>query len=72
MIRQIADGKIVIPDLKRILVNNADEAITLVKRGLSYRKIAATIKNDQSTRSHTIVMIHVTQFQNDDNGKEKN
>jgi hypothetical protein len=47
--------------LNRFAVRNYGEAIALVNRGLENRKMAPTLMNTTSSRSHTIITIEVEQ-----------
>ncbi|MCL4129632.1 UNVERIFIED_CONTAM: hypothetical protein GTU68_052766 [Idotea baltica] len=44
--------------LQEILVENKDELLDLIKVGHRGRKIASTLTNDVSSRSHTILFVY--------------
>ncbi|KAJ9459919.1 Kinesin-related protein 3 [Diplonema papillatum] len=47
--------------LTEVTVDDLSEAVAAIKRGLDKRNVAATMANDTSSRSHTIVTLWVTQ-----------
>lgn len=47
-------------NVKEVDVKNAEEVAALLTQGISIRKTFATAANDTSSRSHTIMMIHLT------------
>ena len=50
-----------VKDLFETFVGSADEVVDVMKRGLSARVTATTSMNDESSRSHAIFMIHISQ-----------
>lgn len=58
-IREIVRGQFDVPDLKKKRAKTAVEAIELLRKGLSIRKVGATDTNNESSRSHAIFTITI-------------
>lgn len=45
--------------LRRVSAGSADDAVSILGRGLARRHVAATAMNGRSSRSHTLVYIYL-------------
>ncbi|KAL0252122.1 hypothetical protein GEMRC1_001334 [Eukaryota sp. GEM-RC1] len=59
-IREDDNGRIVVPDLTRRVVNNLEDALDVLWEGDIVRVISSTPMNEASTRSHCIFTIHLS------------
>lgn len=60
-IREDKDGKIIWSGLKEVKVSNASDVLDLLQRGSSARQTNSTEMNAQSSRSHAIFSLSLTQ-----------
>lgn len=58
-IREEKNGTIKIENLKGELVNSKAECLQLLNRGISHRVTAATLMNEESSRSHAIFTVTI-------------
>lgn len=49
---------VILEGVAEVCVENSNELLTLVKLGHKGRKTAATLSNDVSSRSHTILFLY--------------
>ena len=54
-----SDGYFFLPFLTRPAVRNRDELMELIRVGNDHRNVAATAQNSRSSRSHTILTLHI-------------
>ncbi|KAL0217250.1 hypothetical protein RCL1_007733 [Eukaryota sp. TZLM3-RCL] len=57
-IRQV-DGKTVVPGLTKLEVKTSQEVFDLLSRAQSNRRVASTLSNDRSSRSHLIFSLEI-------------
>ncbi|ANB15893.1 tubulin-dependent ATPase KIP3 [Sugiyamaella lignohabitans] len=68
-VREDIKGNIIVHGLRQVLVDSADEILQKLNQGSSVRQTNSTAINSQSSRSHAIFSIHLTQKQvNPDTG----
>ncbi|KAA8910653.1 hypothetical protein TRICI_004087 [Trichomonascus ciferrii] len=62
-IREDVKGNISVKGLQEVVVETADELLQVLERGSASRQTNSTAVNSQSSRSHAIFTIHLTQKQ---------
>jgi hypothetical protein len=62
-IREDVKGNISVKGLQEVVVETADELLNVLERGSASRQTNSTAINSQSSRSHAIFTIHLTQKQ---------
>ncbi|CAK9300338.1 unnamed protein product [Gordionus sp. m RMFG-2023] len=63
-------GSIVVQGLEEITVHNKYEVYQILQRGAQRRQTAATLLNDQSSRSHSVFSVTIHIKENDIDGEE--
>lgn len=58
-VRESADGSFYVPNLSKHIVQSRDELLTLVHRGSAARYTSATIMNEHSSRSHSMLTFYI-------------
>ena len=59
IIRDLNNG-VFIENLSKIKINSQEEAYSLIREGIKYRHIASTNMNKESSRSHAVFSLYVT------------
>ena len=69
-LREDAQQGVYIPNLKELDIKSVNDLIKCVDRGFASRATSSTKMNDQSSRSHCLVQIRMTQTKEDGNFKK--
>lgn len=60
-IRETRDNDIYVDGLKEIYVNSFEDILALIRKGQKHRVVAETKMNQYSSRSHSLLMLRITQ-----------
>lgn len=69
-IRDLSDS-VIVEGLSKIQVNNSDDALNLVQKGIKLRHVGSTNMNKESSRSHAVFSIYIENKQKTQLGKFK-
>lgn len=63
-IRQNTEGEVYLPDVNKIEVNSYTEVNKIMREGNKHRSTGATNANEQSSRSHSLLLIDIFDYNN--------